>query len=363
METFFAVVDRLASPPVLLGLVLLLFVIGVKWRALWTRTGGLVSAVLMASLLGVSLSDEGFRRLVLDCERLPVLALALLTGFFLWLARHRSQDRDAQSECQLPDAAWPGFSSGELGVAMLVLGVVAACAFLLKAPLAAVADPALAPNPAKAPWFLVGLQELRVYFDPWIPGMLLPGLVLVTLIALPHLDRRPNDADRGGFAEAHGGVSPEPVAPGLVFLFLFGWWVLWLLPMVIGAFLRGPHWSVFGPFETWDEARPHHGTAVPLSEIIWSRLLDLGPPQSWLLRELPGIALVALYFGLLPLLLPWWKVTRGLFGPTRKRLHGWRFYVVIVLVLAMMIVPLKMISWWLFDVEFIIHLPEWSFNF
>ncbi|MCP4661185.1 MAG: hypothetical protein GY856_37760 [bacterium] len=372
METFVTTIDRLASPPILFALALLLFVIGVKWRGLWSRLGGLVSAVLLATFLGVSLSDEGFRRLVLDPERLPVLGLVLLSGFFLWLSRHRAQDRDARNERLLPDAAWPGFSSGELGVAMLVLLVVAACAFLARAPVAAVADPAFPPNPAKAPWFLVGLQEMRVYFDAWVPGVLLPGLILVFLVALPHLDRQPSDGDRTPFEEAHGGVSPEPVppggdkwgvAPGLVFLFLFGWWLLWVLPMVIGAFLRGPHWNAFGPFEPWDAARPHLDTAVPLSELLWSRLLDLGPPESWLLRELPGIALVGLYFGFLPLLLPWWKVTRSIFARTRKRLGGWRFYVATVLVLAMMIVPLKMISWWLFDVEYLIHLPEWSFNF
>ncbi len=358
MATFATLIDRLASPPILFGLALVLLVIGVKWRAVWSRTGALVAAVLLASFLGVSLSDAGFRRLVLDPERLPVLVLVVLSGMVLWLSRHRALERAAPSERLLPEAAWPGFSSGELGVAMLVVLVVAVCALLARAPVAAVADPGLPPNPAKAPWFLVGLQEMRGYFDPWVPGVLLPGLMLVALVALPHLDR-----GRTRIEEAHEGRSPEPAAPELVFFFLIGWWLLWLLPMVIGAFLRGPHGNVFGPFEPWDAARPHLETAVPLSEIVWSRLLDLGPPESRVLRELPGIALAALYFGLLPVLLPWWKVTRGIFARTRKRLHGWRFYVAFVLVLAMMIVPLKMISWWLFDVEYLIHLPEWSFNF
>jgi len=357
METFTTTIDRLSSPPVLFALALFLLVIGLKWRALGSRTGGLVLAVLVVSFLGLGLTDEVFRRLVLDPERLPVLVLVVLSGFFVWLSLYRTRDRNALSEPLLPELAWPGFSCGEVLVALLVLLVVAACAFVLRTPLAAVADPTLPPDPAKAPWFLVGLQEMRGYFDPWVPDLYLPGLLLVILVVLPHLDRPP------GGGEPHAGGSPERVPPGLMFVFLFGWWLVWLLPMVIGAFLRGPHGNAFGPFEPWDAARPRIETAAPLSEILRSRLLDLAPPRGPILRELPGIVLLALYFGILPLLLPWWRVTRGIFARTRKWLGGWRFYVATVLVLAIAIVPLKMVSRWLFDVAYFLYLPEWSFNF
>ena len=45
------------------------------------------------------------------------------------------------------------------------------------------------PNPSKAPWYFVGLQELLVYFDPWIAGVVLPGLILGGLMAIPYIDK------------------------------------------------------------------------------------------------------------------------------------------------------------------------------
>ena len=59
---------------------------------------------------------------------------------------------------------------------------------LQDAPLRAVADPNVTENPAKAPWYFVGLQELLVYFDPWIAGVAVPTIIVVGLILLPYLD-------------------------------------------------------------------------------------------------------------------------------------------------------------------------------
>jgi len=52
-------------------------------------------------------------------------------------------------------------------------------------------NPNVTPNPSKAPWYFVGLQELLVYFDPWIAGVLLPGLIIVGLIAIPYIEHEP----------------------------------------------------------------------------------------------------------------------------------------------------------------------------
>ncbi|MDO8729937.1 MAG: cytochrome C, partial [Candidatus Omnitrophota bacterium] len=53
------------------------------------------------------------------------------------------------------------------------------------------ANPNKTPNPSKAPWYFVGLQELLVYFDPWMAGVVLPTLILVGLMAIPYLDKNP----------------------------------------------------------------------------------------------------------------------------------------------------------------------------
>jgi quinol-cytochrome oxidoreductase complex cytochrome b subunit len=59
---------------------------------------------------------------------------------------------------------------------------------LFNAPLEGIADPSHTPNPAKAPWYFLGLQELLHYFPPWVAGVLVPGLVVTALIVIPYFN-------------------------------------------------------------------------------------------------------------------------------------------------------------------------------
>jgi hypothetical protein len=61
-------------------------------------------------------------------------------------------------------------------------------ALLWDAPLEELADPMRTPNPAKAPWYFLGLQELLHYFPPVIAGVLIPGMVVVALIVIPYFN-------------------------------------------------------------------------------------------------------------------------------------------------------------------------------
>src|SRR5204862_6125727 len=60
------------------------------------------------------------------------------------------------------------------------------CAILFDAPLEGIANPLETPNPAKAPWYFLGLQELLHYFPPIVAGVLLPGLVVLALVVIPY---------------------------------------------------------------------------------------------------------------------------------------------------------------------------------
>ena len=136
--------------------------------------------------------------------------------------------------------AFPDLVYRELLAVLAAVLVLTVWSLAVDAPLKAVADPNWTENPAKAPWYFVGLQELLVYFDPWIAGVGVPLLIIVGLGFLPYLDRNPRGA--GAF-----NLRDRPL---VVTVFLFGY-VLWFGLIVIGQFLRGPNWQFYWPWEDW----------------------------------------------------------------------------------------------------------------
>jgi Cytochrome b(C-terminal)/b6/petD len=74
-----------------------------------------------------------------------------------------------------------------VAIELMAIALVAA-SLLFNAPLEGVADPSHTPNPAKAPWYFLGLQELLHYFPPVVAGVLVPGLVVIALIVIPYFN-------------------------------------------------------------------------------------------------------------------------------------------------------------------------------
>ncbi|MEK6591337.1 MAG: hypothetical protein AABZ11_11745 [Nitrospinota bacterium] len=118
---------------------------------------------------------------------------------------------------------------------------------LYNAPLEEAAEWARTPNPAKAPWYFIGLQELLVYFDPWIAGVLIPNQIIIGLILIPYVDTAP---------EVQGYYNYSKRKFQVIF-FSFGI-ILWFFLIVVGQFLRGPSWEIYWPYidypiggETW----------------------------------------------------------------------------------------------------------------
>ena len=87
------------------------------------------------------------------------------------------------------ELTWPYFMYTIVLCFLLTTIVLWVWAMVIPAPLEPIADPNKTPNPSKAPWYFVGLQELLVYFDPWIAGVALPTLIVVGLMAIPYLDK------------------------------------------------------------------------------------------------------------------------------------------------------------------------------
>ena len=133
----------------------------------------------------------------------------------------------------------------------------------LRAPLEEAANPTSSPNPAKAPWYFLGLQEMLVYFDPWLAGVVLPTLIIVGLMAIPYIDTNPKGNGYYSFRERKWEIG----------VFLYGFLVLWSFLIITGTFLRGPNWNFFGPYEYWDPNKLVPLVNVDLSELIWVKVL------------------------------------------------------------------------------------------
>ena len=103
-------------------------------------------------------------------------------------------------------------------------------------PLEGIADPTRTPNPAKAPWYFLGLQEL-VSHSAFIGGVLVPALVVLALVVLPYLDRRPDGVGRW--------FAPERRVANTIFTTIAA---IAIVLTVIGTFFRGPNWAWVWPW-------------------------------------------------------------------------------------------------------------------
>jgi len=207
---------------------------------------------------------------------------------------------------------------------LATLGVAAfftVVSVLFNAPLEEIADPAVTPNPSKAPWYFVGLQELLVYFDPWIAGVMIPLLLIFGLMAIPYLDRNPAGRDAYEWSARKFAVT--------VFTFGLG---LWFALILLGYYLRGPSWQLYWPWESW-------AVEKPLTNASWSF------PLLW------GVATLAVY-GAAGLLFPAVQ-----WPDFRRNLGGGRYLVVMSLCLLMGGVVLKMALRLLFNVKYILVTP------
>jgi len=140
--------------------------------------------------------------------------------------------------------------------AVAVLGtfaVISIAATFIRSPLEEPANPLVTPNPAKAPWYFLWLQEIvtdttvRVgsftVNGAFLGGVILPGALLLLLTAWPWLDRSPAEAAGVWFHRSRRRQN-------LVFLLIC---LVIVLFTVVGTFLRGPYWQLYWPWEAWPE--------------------------------------------------------------------------------------------------------------
>jgi len=352
-----AIVNTVMEPWYFLAgaVVLLLFVLWQREKIASNAVGYGVLGFLAAFFL-VGSFDPNFRLIITKPDNVPIVGLIFLLVFFVWYSIREAvlNDRRILAGAGPIEKAesdrvwvWPDLVYTEL-ISLIVCSVILIVwSILLKAPLEQPANPANTPNPSKAPWYFLGLQEMLVYFDPWLAGVVLPGLIIVGLICIPYIDKNPKGNGYFTFVERKAEIT----------IFLFGFVVLWCSLIVLGTFLRGPNWNFFGPFEFWDVHKLEALTNVNLSEYVWIRWLHTGLPSFWLIRESPGIILVLFYVFVLPVILG-----KTVFKMYYAKLGAPRYYVASFLFVVMMSLPLKMLSRWLFNLKYVVNIGEYFFN-
>jgi len=193
------------------------------------------------TLLGGTMVGENtlLRFYVMHCVAVPLVVGILLILHF-WRIRKDSFSAAPYQANEEKIDVWPHLVKREyIGAAGTTLFIMI-WSILQNAPLEVIANPNVTPNPSKAPWYFVGLQELLVYFDPWIAGVLLPGLIIVGLMAIPYIDTNPKGVGTYAWKERKFANS----------LFLFGI-VMWFTLIVMGYFFRGPSYAWYWPWESW----------------------------------------------------------------------------------------------------------------
>ena len=128
---------------------------------------------------------------------------------------------------------WPHLLAIEFVAALACTAFLFVFSWVVNAPLLQAADPNKTPNPSKAPWYFLGLQELLTMFHPMIAGVTLPGVALILLILAPYLDRNP---------------SNKPEDRKFMTTMMTVHLMFWAVLVIIGSFFRGPGFNFTFPW-------------------------------------------------------------------------------------------------------------------
>lgn len=200
--------------------------------------------------------------------------------------------------------------------------IIMVWSLFMNAPLKELANPADTPLDERAPWYFIGLQELLIFFDPWLAGVILPSILLVGLILVPFID--PNkETGIGRYT-----FRDRPVA---ISIFGFGF-AMWYVLIIIGQFFRGPARVFYWPWEDKSVMKE-----LPLTEMVNFHIAG-------------GFAFFIIYFGVFVIL------PQFIFKNLYKSLGIIRYYIFVSLFAIMLLIPIKIFLRYVFDVKYILSL-------
>ncbi len=301
-------------------------------------------------------------------DNIPITLLLFVMPFYTWYGLRQAFANDRLIEQLEKDPAlakthhrktqpwkpgwvrevhvWPYLLRIEFLAAIIVTVILIVWSIALNAPLEEPANPTLTMNPSKAPWYFLGLQEMLVYFDPWMAGVVLPSLIIVGLIVIPYIDTNPLGAGYYTFKQRKFAI----------WTFIFGFIVLWISMIIIGTMIRGPGWMWFWPGMTWDHNRLIFEVNRDLHEIVdgWLFAIAGVRPFSYMVPKiLFGGAVTTAYLvaagWAIHKLIVWTPFSRRIYA----RMSLLQYAVMQVFLITMLALPVKMILRLLFRIKYV----------
>jgi Cytochrome b(C-terminal)/b6/petD len=290
-------------------------------------------------------------------DNVPIVALLFLVPFYTWYALRQARANDRLIEQLEADPelrkthhrktqpwqpgwlkevqTWPYLMRIEFLAAIVVTVILMVWSLSLNAPLEELANPNLTMNPAKAPWYFLGLQEMLVYFDPWIAGVVMPTLIIGGLMIIPYVDENPLGSGYYTLKQRKFAIAT----------FGFGFVVLWLLMVFIGTFIRGPGWMWFWPGQTWDPGRVVYEVNRDLPDLF-------GITSMWV-KTVFGAVVMALYFAAAGFGFHKLITRKGFNRKIYERMSVLQYVTLQIFLISMLLLPIKMLIRHLFRIKYI----------
>ena len=188
----------------------------------------------------------------------------------------------------------------------------------------------------KAPWYFLGLQELLVFFDPWLAGVVLPGLIIVGLMITPFIDINPKGIGQYNYRDRKFAV----------WTFSFGL-ALWYIFIVVGVYLRGLDWGWYWPWDNWKLHKEAAAVSLIDLEIIMMQGLGIAQSTANALTYLITGAFYAIGFTI-PFLF---------FRKFYDALGFVRYNLMMFFFMTMLLVPFKVMIRLMFNIKYMLITP------